>query len=64
MKAVREEEVFRTYTADSLYFITNYCGVRGWKRYSDIVYPKPEDNRSPQEIARERAEKMGLKVVK
>jgi hypothetical protein len=33
------------------------------KRYSEILFPAPVDDRSPDEIARERAQKMGLKVV-
>jgi len=63
VRAVRREELWQTYTADSLYYIChNY--VTGMKKYSDIVYPEKVDNRNPEEIARDRLKKMGLMVVK
>jgi len=33
------------------------------KRYSEILRPEPEDNRAPEEIARERAERMGITII-
>ena len=62
MEAVREEETYKTYTADSLHFILKQLGV-GIKKYSELKNPAPEDDRDPDEIARERAAKMGLRVV-
>lgn len=62
MEAVREEEFYKTYTADSLHFILKQLGV-GTKKYSELRCPEPEDHREPEDIARERAAKMGLKVV-
>jgi len=63
MEAARKEDFYKTYTADSFHFILKQLGVQ-IKPYSEILHPVPVDNRSPQEIARERAAKMGLKVVK
>ena len=62
MKAVRREEIYKTYTADSFHFILKQLGV-STKPYSEIMNPEPVDNRDPHEIARERAKRMGLEVV-
>ena len=62
MKAAKEEDFYKTYTADSLHFILKQLGV-GTARYSELLHPAPVDNRPPEEIALERAANMGLKVV-
>ena len=46
MEAVREEETYKTYTADSLHFILKQLGV-GIKKYSELKNPAPGDNRDP-----------------
>ena len=62
METARKEDFYKTYTADSLHFILRKLGVPT-QQYSEILHPAPVDNRSPDEIARERAARMGLKVV-
>lgn len=62
MKAAKEEEYYKTYTADSLHFILKQLGV-STSRYSELLHPAPVDNRPPEQIALERAANMGLKVV-
>ena len=62
MKAAQEEDFYKTYTADSLHFILKQLGI-GTARYSELLHPQPVDDRPPEQIALDRAEKMGLKVV-
>lgn len=62
METVRKEDIYKTYTADSLHFILHQLGVTT-KQYSEIIHPAPVDDRSPDEIARERLKKLGLEVV-
>lgn len=63
MKAASEERLYKIYTSDSFYSILGALGNRGGKRFADIAWPKPQDERDPKQIALERAERMGLKVV-
>lgn len=62
MEAARKEDFYKTYTADSFHLILKQLGIET-KRFAEMLHPAPVDNRSPDEIARERAKKMGLKVV-
>ena len=62
MKAARKEETYQIYTADSLRFILQRLGAE-IPRCSELLHPQPEDSRTPEEIAMERAANMGLKVV-
>lgn len=49
------------YITDTLYFISR--GQAPTKKLHEIMHPVPEDTRPADEIARERAAKLGLKVV-
>ena len=62
MEAARKEDFYKTYTADSFHLILKQLGMET-KRFTEMLHPAPVDDRSPDEIARERAQKMGLKVV-
>jgi len=62
MEAARKEDFYKTYTADSFHLILKKLDVET-KRFTEMLHPAPVDNRSPDEIARERAARMGLKVV-
>ena len=63
MEAARKEKINRVYITDSFYYLTNWIGIQGRKRYADILYPPPVDDRDPMEIAKENAERLGIKVV-
>ena len=62
MQERKRDEQYRVYIGDSLHLILRSLGAQT-KAYSEILYPEPVDNRTPEEIARERAEKLGLKIV-
>lgn len=59
------EETYRGYVSDCLYTICAWSGNKLRKRYFDLVNPdaEPVDNRSGEEIAKERLERFGIKVV-
>lgn len=63
MQDRKDEAFYRAYTADTLCVVARMCGASGGKRYTEILYPAPVDDRPPEEIALERAANMGLKVV-
>lgn len=63
ISARNREEVYRTYVTDRLYTLCASWGNKPPKRYYDIINPEPEDPRSGEEIARERLESFGIKVV-
>lgn len=63
LKEKMERRAYEVYTADSFWAIVSSLGAKGAKRYSEILHPVPVDTRDPKEVAMERAEKMGLKVV-
>lgn len=48
---------------DCLYYIGRHLGISMQYRYFDILYPQPEEKRSGKEIALERLERFGIKVV-
>lgn len=61
--ALEEQRMYECYTADCLYYINQVLGVKMRKRYTEILYPAPEDDRPPQEIVDELNARFGLKVV-
>lgn len=68
INALRKEELYRSYIADCAYCLVN--GIFGKntisKRYCDMVDNKPEEpeeDKSPEELVRERLAKYGIKVV-
>ena len=63
MEQARKEKIYRVYITDSFYSITHSLGAQGGKRYADILYPQPVDDRDPMTIAKENCVKMGIKVV-
>lgn len=60
---IRREEAYRVYETDILLCIGKRLGLKSDKRYYDILHPQPEDNRPGDEIAVERLERFGIKVV-
>jgi len=48
---------------DRLYSLCAWTGNKPDLRYYDILHPVPEDPRSGMEIATDRLEHMGIKVV-
>ena len=63
VEEIRREESYRIYETDALCGIGRALGLSFEKRYYDILHPQPEDNRSGGEIAAERLERFGIKVV-
>lgn len=57
------EENYRAYETDCLMAICRTLGVKIPKRYYEILHPAPEENRSGSELAAERLERFGIKVV-
>lgn len=45
------EDGYRIYVTDALAAIAGQLGVSTNRRYADIIHPKPEDTRKPEEIA-------------
>lgn len=58
-----QTEAYRVYETDCLYAIGRALGIEWNKRYYDVLHPAEEDPRSGMEIARERLESFGIKVV-
>lgn len=59
----RQEKAYRIYVTDCFYSITYSLGNPMNKRYYDILHNTPEDDRDGEEIAYERLERFGVKVV-
>lgn len=57
-----EEYQYRLYIADSLYLHGE--NKRMTKRLEDLVNPRPEDDRKPDEIVSDIAKKAGLTIKK
>lgn len=62
-RARAETEVYRVYETDCLYGIARALGVKFRRRFYDILHPEPEDDRTGMEIAQERLDRLGIKVV-
>lgn len=45
------EDGYRIYVTDALSALAGQLGVQTNRRYADIIHPKPEDTRTPEEIA-------------
>lgn len=63
ISARRREEVYRVYVTDRLFTLCAALNNTPQKRYYDLLYPEPVDTRTGEEIARERLESFGIKVV-
>lgn len=63
ISARHRDEVYRVYVTDRLYTLCAALNNKPQKRYYDILNPEPADPRSGEEIARERLESFGIKVV-
>lgn len=61
-KAIREKKASDRYVVDSLRLILSQLGVT-ITPYNDLIHPIKEDQRDPMVIAKENAERMGIKVV-
>lgn len=57
------EENYRVYLTDCLYALAASFNNKPRLRYYDILKPKPVDDRPGMEIAVERLERLGIKVV-
>lgn len=62
LSRIREEN-YRVYVTDCLYSIGAAWNNPPRLRYYDILHPTPEDKRTGEEIAVERLERFGIKVV-
>ena len=51
------------YVTDCLYTLCGWSGNRPARRYRDILWPEPEDDRPGLEIAAERLAGYGIEVV-
>ena len=58
-----EKRMYEIYTANCLYYINKRLGFTLRKQYSEMLFPKKEDTRSPQEVFDEIKTRFGLKVV-
>lgn len=63
MNTQRKNEAYRIYITDCFYGIFSALGGTMGRRYYDILHPSQEDTRSGEEIAHERLERFGIKVV-
>ena len=63
ISARHREEAYRVYLTDTLYSLCAFTGNKPARRYYDLLHPVPEDTRSGMEIAVERLEALGIKVV-
>lgn len=64
-----KDDAYRVYVTDALKVIgentAKYAGGNYLSaRYTDIAYPKPQDNRTGKEIAADVIKRAGLVVVK
>lgn len=58
-----KEEAYRVYVTDCLYYVAEAWGTRMKCRYYEILHPQPEDKRTGKEIALDRLDRFGIKVV-
>lgn len=63
MNTQRKDEAYRVYVTDCFYGIYSALGGNMGRRYYDILHPAQEEERSGEEIAHERLERFGIKVV-
>ena len=63
MKKSFETMSYRVYHTDCLRLISCALGNNPGKRYWNIIRPEPADERTGMEIAEERLERFGVKVV-
>lgn len=59
----RTMENYRVYITDCLYALCAWSGNPIQHRYYDILHPRPIDNRTGGEIAKDMLERFGLEVV-
>lgn len=58
-----EEKIFRIYISDiTKVLCERFAGASIEKRYVEIIDPRPEDNRSCEEITAEVVKRCGLEV--
>lgn len=57
------EEMYQVYETDCLYGIARSLGIKLHRRLYDLLHQVPEDGRSGEEIAEERLNRFGIKVV-
>ena len=57
------EEAYRVYHTDCMYALCAFLGVEVKRRFLNILHPELEDRRTGTEIANERLERFGIKVV-
>lgn len=61
---LRKQEAYRIYETDCLYGIASELGLKIHRRYAELLQPsEPEENRTGKEIAMERLNHFGIKVV-
>lgn len=63
MNVHRQNEAYRVYVTDCFYGIFSALGGKMERRFYDILHNTPEDERDGEEIAYERLERFGIKVV-
>lgn len=63
MNTQRKNEAYRVYITDCFYGIFSALGGKMDRRYYDILHPETVDTRNGEEIAYERLERFGIKVV-
>ena len=54
-------ECFESYSADLLRLLATAWGAENVTRYYDLIHPKPEDDRTAEEIAEDFMRRKGLK---
>lgn len=62
--AENERRMYQCYTADCLYYINLQLNVKMRRKYSEILFPEKQDNRSAQEMVDDLNRRLGFKVVK
>lgn len=61
---LRKQEAYRIYETDCLYGIASALGLKIHGRYAELIqHSEPEEDRTGKEIAIERLEHFGIKVV-
>lgn len=63
LKAKARRDAFEYYTTDIFRAIAMSLGMKGVKRFADLMEPKHEDTRSAEEIVADITARAGLKVV-
>jgi len=59
----RRTEAFAVYVTDCLHSIGQSLGVKYDRRFYDILHPRPVDHRPADQIAADRLNRFGIKVV-